>query len=528
MTEGQDPNFSDAHTLLDPGQLAVIRQPGVPKTRKCLRISRVSPDIQIVPFNNNIDTLQRAVAERVFLVKNGETFTPPPKPLPGVFADTVKSAYELLKPHLPSTAPLNFQQTVDTFRGCKRKRYERALKNIRESYSSIDKESEVNVFVKYEKTDRTSKVDPVPRVISPRKPEYNLRVAKYLRKIEEPLLKALGKMFGHKTVMKGVDVQQTAQLLREKWDMFHSPVAVGLDASRFDQHVSKSALQFEHSVYLDCFRSKKHKSKLNGILQYQLHNKCSGFVEDGKLKYEVVGTRMSGDMNTSLGNCVLMCVMVKAYALHCGINLQLANNGDDCVVFMEKRDLHLFQRDLNNWFLKLGFNMVVEKPSFEFEAIEFCQTRPVFDGNLWVMCRNPVTALVKDAVLLKDPKVVSEDFMMEWIEAVGNGGLALAGRLPIFQSFYNMYLRSASTYRRNRMKKWRVRSHDEILPWFMRETGLKGNRQCGDVTPDCRSSFYFAYGITPDEQLETEKFYDSMFVDSKISEGWYPRNIFVG
>jgi len=526
VTEGQEPKYSEAHKLLPPGQLAVKRRLGVPRTRRCIRLSGVSPNIQIAPFNENVDTLQRAVAERVFLVKENGNFTTPPKPAPGLFEQRLAPVRTLLRPFLPSTAPLNFQQTVETFRGCKRKRYERALEKIRSTHSSLSKEAEVSVFVKYEKTDRTSKEDPVPRVISPRTPEFNLRLAKYLRRIEEPIFDALGSLFGHKTVMKGVTVDQTASLLLEKWQMFQHPVAVGLDASRFDQHVSKEALLFEHTIYPLCFHRKKHRDKLAALLRHQLRNKCSGYVEDGSIKYTVEGTRMSGDMNTSLGNCVLMCMMIKAYSMELGIDMQLANNGDDCVVFMEKRDLVKFQSKLNDWFRELGFNMVVEDPSYEFEHIEFCQTKPVFDGTRWVMCRNPWTALAKDSVILKDPKIVSEDLLATWLHAVGEGGLSLAGGMPVFQSFYRMYKRSGRPYRKN----WRGRvvsaDFEEMLPWYMREVGLKGVRKECEITSEARCSFYFAYGITPDEQIELENYYDSMLIATTPHEGWQPREVF--
>lgn len=518
--------MSSAHCLLPPGQLAVKRRLGTPKTRQCLRVAGVAPLIQIAPFNENIDTLRRAVAERVFLVKEDGQFHSPPKPAPGLFEQRLAPVRTLLRPFLPSTAPLSFQQTVETFRGCKKKRYERALAKISSTHEDVVKEAQVSVFVKYEKTDRTSKNDPVPRVISPRTPEYNLRLARYLRRIEEPIFDALGSLFGHKTVMKGVTMEQTASLLREKWEMFRNPVAVGLDASRFDQHVSKEALEFEHTIYPLCFYKSVHRKKLKSLLKLQLNNRCSGYTPDGELHYKINGTRMSGDMNTSLGNCILMCMMIKAYSSFCGVNLQLANNGDDCVVFMEKGDLPKFQSKLNSWFREMGFNMVVEDPSYDLENIEFCQTRPVFDGSRWVMCRNPWTAIAKDSVLLKDPKNVSSDFFATWLDAVGTGGMALAGGLPVFQSFYRMYQRSGKPYRRNRKNKLVSVNTDETLPWFMREDGLRGSRIESVITSAARASFYFAFGVTPDEQVLIEQYYDSMFISTTPGDGWQPRQVF--
>jgi hypothetical protein len=425
---------------------------------------------------------------------------------------------------------MSFARTLATFKGCKKKRYEVAYSDLMYTRTRLEDEAKVSVFVKYEKTDRTSKLDPVPRVISPRSPMFNLRIARYLRSVEDRIYEALGELFGHKTVMKGITTTQTAKLIEEKWNMFNDPVAVGLDASRFDQHVSRAALEFEHSIYLMCFRHSKHKKKLARLLSMQLENRCSGYVPDGSVKYTTDGTRMSGDMNTSLGNCVLMCVMIKAYESHCGVKLQLANNGDDCVVFMEKKDLVKFSTGLDTWFLKLGFNMVVEKPSRSLEEIEFCQTRPVFDGNEWVMCRNPWSAIAKDCVLAKNPDGVNDNYLQQWMGAVGMGGMSLTGGLPVFQSFYRMMQRSDLSVRRGRKgrsgSQGRVKRIDvrEMLPWYMRNLG-GGKRVEGVVTPAARSSFYFAFGITPDEQIALEEFYDDQKVDLSYGE-WHPRAIF--
>lgn len=525
MTNGQEPKASDGYKSLPPGQLAVKRRPGAPKSRQCVRIGGLSPNIQIVPFNENVDTLQRAIAERVFLVKEDGEFKPPPKPKQGLFESRLSQTRSLLIPHLPSTAPLSFRDTVETFKGCKKRRYEQAWKNIVSTRTDVAKEAAISVFVKYEKTDRTNKSDPVPRVISPRKPEFNLRIARYLRKIEEPIFEALGKLFGHKTVMKGVTAEQTAELLKQKWEKFNNPIAVGLDASRFDQHVSREALEFEHSIYEKCFPRKKDRKKLMDLLKHQLVNRCSGYTVDGSVKYTVNGTRMSGDMNTSLGNCVLMCMMIHAYAQFAHVNVQLANNGDDCVVFMEKKDLGKFSVKLDSWFREMGFNMVVEKPSVCLEQIEFCQTRPVFDGKTWVMSRNPWTAIAKDSVLLNNPKNVSSGYIKQWMDAVGTGGIALAGGLPIFQAFYNMYKRNGCRYRRGRKRKLTILRSNEMLPWYMREISLHGGRSEVAVSDDARASFYFAWGVTPEEQICLEEYYDFTLIKDEYGE-WHPRKIF--
>lgn len=506
-----------------------MRRLGVTKSRKFVRVSGVAPNIEITPFNHKISTLERAVKERVFFVKNVQRktgieaeFVRPPLPVTGAFGK-LDATFRLLRGFLPSTAPLTHQQFVDGYKGRKKMVYENALAELRlGSHSPVD-DAKVNVFIKYEKTDRTSKQDPVPRVISPRNPRYNIRVGRYLKPLEERIFKSLGKLFGHRTVMKGMDVRAVARVLREKWDMFSDPIAIGLDASRFDQHVSVPALQFEHSVYLNCFKQKKHRDNLSKLLSLQLENHCTGYAEDGFVEYTTTGTRMSGDMNTSLGNCVLMCSMIHSYLLEKGVNGQLANNGDDCVVFIERADLDKFSNGLFDWFWDMGFNMAIEKPVSEFGMIEFCQCKPVFDGVDWVMCRNPVSSLAKDAVLLKSN--VNENFFRLWLNAIGTGGLSIAGGLPVFQSFYQMCVRNGiESYKTGRGKKIDLDT-SELMPWFMRETEMKGLAKAKPITSDARASFWESWGCTPDEQLVLESYYDNLSILG-FSDVWAPRPIF--
>lgn len=96
------------------------------------------------------------------------------------------------------------------------------------------------------------------------------------------------------------------------------------------------------------------------------------FPEEGVVvKYSVQGTRASGDMNTSSGNCFTMVGMIHAYCVSHGLKYRLANNGDDCVLIIEKEDLPRTQ-NLVNWFAGMGFTMESEGSVSEFEHIKFC------------------------------------------------------------------------------------------------------------------------------------------------------------
>jgi hypothetical protein len=487
---------------------------GAPRERRYVRVAGVAPDADIVPFTNDLDTLLRGVAERVFFVAGKDGFVPPVQPRSRVFARRLRSVLADLEPLLPSTAPVSHQAFADSYRGRKRQVYQRALDEIRAGRFNLEEDSRLRIFVKYEKTDRTIKRDPVPRVISPRDPRYNIKVGRYLKPLEKRLFKALDKLWGHTTIMKGLNATDTAKILREKWDRFREPVAIGLDAHRFDQHVSKEALIWEHGVYKRCFRERKHKIRLGQLLDRQLTNECHGYVPDGQVQYRCSGRRMSGDMNTSMGNCLLMTALVLAYSRHVGVECALGNNGDDCLVFMEKEDLDRFMTGLDQWFLEMGFSMAVEAPAFSFEEAEFCQTHPVFDGSDWIMVRNFSTAVVKDSVMLCNWG--SSRLFRGWLDAVGTGGLALTGRLPVYQELYSCYVRSGE----------RRPIPEDLLPWSFRTWKEGVNRAYGHVHPQARASFYYAFGITPDEQVQLERYYSKLCLGSSPVPYAY-RTVFV-
>lgn len=279
---------------------------------------------------------------------------------------------------------------------------------------------------------------------------------------------------------------------------FCQPVSLPLDASRFDQHVSKETLEWEHSVYNAVYRDQE----LASLLRWQLRN--TGYVRtsDGAFKYTVEGCRMSGDMNTALGNCLIMCALVWAYARHRGVRVRLANNGDDCSVIMESRDLDRFTTGLDQWFLEMGFTLTSDTPARVFEHIEFCQTRPVMTGRGWVMCRSPRIGMSKDT-LWKTPDMNRPlDGYRRWMFQVGQAGLALADGVPVFQAAYAAMVRCGLPCKR-------VQGFGDLSSGFehLAARMLASNTP---VTEEARVSFWRAWGITPDQQVAAETHFGSL------------------
>jgi hypothetical protein len=489
VREGYDSVCGDISNL----PITVSLRPGRPKTRRFVRLGGCSSGAPIAVHNNSLPNVLRGLRERVYLVKTAEgVWEPPPAAKPGVFNDRLGHFRAQLLRCVGTCIPYTQAEFLSTYTGSRRRIYEAAFVSLGQR-ALTEQDARIGAFAKGDKVLITpKKPDPAPRIIQPRGVRYNAVVGPYIKKVEHCIYRAIARIFGGggATVMKGLNAVESAHTLRRKWDSFSTPVGIGLDASRFDQHVGVQALRYEHSVYNGIFRDKE----LARVLGWQLHNEGSVRLAEAFVKYKVHGNRMSGDMNTSLGNCLLMCAMVHAYATERGVRIKLANNGDDCMVIMEARDLGKFREGLDAWFTDMGFTMVAEEPVYDFERVEFCQTRPVWNGQEWVMCRSPFTGLAKDSVCLRPDwnNVVASS--RAWAHDVGVCGLHLGAGLPILQSVYQKMAACA-----------KGKHEDTISVFGGLGAGSRGLSQGSrPITALSRASMYWAYGILPDEQLAIE------------------------
>lgn len=465
----------------------------VPKERSVYRLSGLSGTTVYGVHNNNLANLRRGLMERVYFVEREGTLARPPAPAEGVFETRLLGFKEQLQKWIEMAVPCTYDEFVKLYAGDRRQKiYQAACESL--SVKEVEApDAWMTTFVKAEKINLSKKDDPAPRVIQPRTPRYNVEVGRYLKRLEKSVYRWIAKVYGEVTVLKGYNAHETGQLLREKWDRYKQPVAVGLDASRFDQHVSVQALRWEHSVYAKCFYPGE-RAKLLRLLEWQITNRGIARASDGHIRYRVEGCRMSGDMNTALGNCLLMSAMVWAYLQEKGVAASLANNGDDCVVIMEKADLARFMDGLSDWFREMGFTMKIETPVYVFERIEFCQTHPLWTPQGWIMCRDGLVAMSKDchSVLpLGQGKVA-----LGWCTAIGECGLALAGGVPIFQEFYLAMMRGGGGHRIGR--------HPALESGFaIMSAGMQ--RKVQPIDDGTRVSFWEAFGILPSLQVELEE-----------------------
>lgn len=494
----------DTTTIRD---LVTTLKPGKPKERTVFRIPNVGYHCKYIVHNASVSNTVRAVAERVFRVEGNGGFIPPPPGDAKIFRARLGDFRRRLCKELGSATRLNYDQLVDLYFGRKKTIYKNATDSLRLEPIEL-KDSRINAFVKGEKVRVTdAKPDPAPRIIQPRKPRYNAELGTFLKHIEHRVYEAIAEVLGDITVTKGLNTEQLGVVVERKFHRFRNCVAVGLDASRFDQHVRRYALEWEHSVYLNMYRG-EDKALLARLLKMQLRNRCAAHCGDGVVKYTTDGCRMSGDMNTALGNCLLMCAMVHAYCGERGVQFELINNGDDCVVFMEAADVDRFNCGLVDWFKQMGFTMKVEAPVDVVEKIEFCHMHPVHNGEQYVMVRNFPECLDKDSnSILPIPNVTAAK---NWFKDIGDCGAALTAGVPVVQAYYGMLRRWGEGAR-----GFGNHSSRETGMWFLAQGLTPRDRT---VMDHARWSFYLAFGITPDMQVSLERSYERMCCPSFIED----------
>lgn len=471
----------------------------VVKEREYLVLPQVVGDNEFGVFNNTCRAACIALTERYLNLKVDGKLTKPIRPQKGAFLrPSIITFRNTLARACYGTPVLSRQQVVDLYTGAKRQLYQQACDSLDFDPLS-EKDWMLKTFIKFEKCN----VSKAPRIINPRSTRFTLELARYLKKLEKGLYRGINKVFGARTshtVIKGLNVVETASVIREKWELFSDPVFIGGDITKLDMHIGLDALGFEHSCY-----NKIHKSrKLKRLLKKQLHNFGTAYFADGKVSFKMEGTRSSGDINTSEGNAVIVCAVIYDAITELELFTEVIDNGDDFGLFIERRDMQRVVDFLPKHFEHFGFRLTMEDPVDEFENVEFCQTKPVFDGDVWRMCRLPMTIFKKDTICTMP--VNSQKVWREWLKAVGDGGLSLTEGLPVLPNFYKAYQRSGSTCR------------STIVQQVFKNTGQwqKSNniqQFRSDVTVDARVSFYKAFGITPDEQIELEIYFDGLSID---------------
>jgi len=322
--------------------------------------------------------------------------------------------------------PWTLEQVLDSFTGARRTKYQQAYDSLLENPVHAS-DGRIQSFVKAEKFDPGEKVNPDPRMIQARHPRYNLMVAKYLRPTEHAIYNLVG-ADGLRQVAKGMNQYQRAECILDKFSLFKQPVCFSIDCSRWDKHVRPRVLDIEHGFYRALVGE---HPEFNRLLSWQRRNRCR---TAGGVKYVVNGGRMSGDINTALGNCFLAVAMVRAAMRHLGIvHYSIYDDGDDVLVFVEESDFDAVSKELQKIFLWFGQELKIENVARRPSDVVFCQSRLCHNGERPLMVRNWRKVLSQACCGTKHWN--DANFVAPMLGLVGACELALGAGVPILQEF---------------------------------------------------------------------------------------------
>lgn len=479
----------------------VVRRVGKPKRFSFWRVGGAPAGPRFGVHDNCLSNLHRGVMERVFYVQTEGRFVELVPPSLEEWRRRLSPFDRDYASHVKHAKPIEMDSFPLLYRSRRRGLYTRAVESLR--HRPLEPcDSRLRIFVKKEKLNFTEKVDPAPRVIFPRDPRYNVAVGLYLKPLEHPLYHSLNRLFGARvgahpvTVAKGLNFAERGRVLYEKWSRFRDPCALLFDAKRFDQHVSVPALRWEHSVYAKWF-SALCRSHLCRLLRQQLTMVARGYCPDGKLWFTKAGGRCSGDMNTACGNVLIMCGLFYSFLDGLGLDYEFLDDGDDSVLILERRDVDRVLGGIG-WFDGVGFEMKLGPIAYRLEEVEFCQTRPVFDGCRWTMMRDPRVCVAKDCLCL-----LGQDDLWSWHAAVANCGEAAFGGLPILDAVYRWF---------RRMSGGASPCDDAVM---LQESGtywmsVGMRRRFGPVSDAARISVWNAFRIEPSVQCLIEDYYEGL------------------
>lgn len=325
-----------------------------------------------------------------------------------------------------------------------------------------------------------------PRAIQYRHPIFMLEQGRYTKSIEAWFYKLKDK---YDTYIVGKsDPFTIANTLVKKASNFYNPTFLMLDASKFDSCVDVEWLKFCLEYYLTLFPKIYHR-KIKWLWSKTYINK--GYTKQG-LKYKTHGTRMSGDMDTGLGNSIIMYTMLCNYLKEVGISkYSILVNGDDSIVVIENKDLTA-SRNLD-YFQRAGFNMKFEV-AHSIEEAEFCQARLIETDYGQTMARNPQRVMGRTSWTTTQR---SKSNYRAFVNTLGLCERAASWGVPIASTMATRMIEAANTTKRIFISPWLEQHYNGMRKWW--KNGIP------TISLNTRISFSNAWGISCEEQVDIEK-----------------------
>lgn len=438
-----------------------------------------------------------------------------PEPTSGALAQLRETAIRFARRIPPRVA-------TDVFAMHQRYSGAKALRYLRATWTYLIRgvarfDAFCSMFVKPERFRWATRENPDPRAIQYRGAVYCVALSQYLHPIEHDIYvydRASRGVPRTRNVAKGMNSVQRARVLVQKLSAFKDPVVIGLDASRFDAHVHQDILSIEHLVYTTVNPSQEFKD----LLAMQLRSVV--FTKSG-MRYVVRGRRMSGDMNTASGNCLLMLLMLETYAEVVVLpKWDCFDDGDDCLLLIERENQDLVTKTLHQVFLTFGQEMKVELPTSSIFEVEFCQSKIVeFAPERFKFVRNPIAVMSKALCGIRhwqDPQYRSRT-----LASIAACELVLNLGVPVLQEWALSVRRSVGNVSPDIKYvgdglRMRVDRDLKLLGVALNQVRPQPIEWCA------RESFALAFGVSPSDQVSMEQTLSEWTFDPAHVRWWGP------
>jgi len=343
-----------------------------------------------------------------------------------------------------------------------------------------------------------------PRGIQYRRATGALEMGRFTHAVESSIYR-MQDQFGTRIFGKGCNLHDLAEDLRKKVDNFRRPVFIMLDASKFDTHVSVQLLKLVVRFYLKIIKDTKVRGYVRWLWSHTYQNR--GYSKRG-ISFSTNGTRMSGDMYTGLGNCLIMLACLYVWLDSIGIKkFSLTVNGDDSGVIIEEEDLNK-ARDISI-FQKLGFKMKFDFTR-EFSQFEYCQCKPVETDYGWVMVRSPERILNRCGWYVGNR---SASWMKHYVLSLGLGERAISYGVPIGYALAKQLLKSGAGGRELKLSRRSRVVLEKQKFWRAKEEAT--------ISLKTRLSYAEAWGISVDDQLSMESQLSVTLRATVTDRQWY-------
>lgn len=452
----------------------------LPRLQECKLTRRTYPYASFsLDYSHLAWTHNGCLCNDVIALTHRHQVDTPPVPIPltdaQIFLDQLGSGVVL--------SPMKRWKVVRSYHGAWRAKYQTAHVERAET-GLLHKHRLVRFFNKAD-LEMAKPMKP-PRAIQYRHPVFGLEQARYTKAVEKWFYKVRDEYNAY--IVGKSDPFTIASQLKEKSNNFTSPVYLLLDASKFDSCVDVKWLRLIMNFYCKLFPQRDSR-RIRWLWTRTFEN--SGGSRSG-VRYKTHGTRMSGDMDTGLGNSLIMWTMLKLYLTNAGVSKHsIMVNGDDSVVVIERAALPL-ARDIQI-FKTLGFNMKFDV-ALEFHELEFCQARPVETDYGWTMARNPQRVLARTSWSVNN---YGPRKMRAFIHTLGLCERAASWGVPIASALATKMIQATPGAPRLRLSPWLEEHYNRMKKWW----------KLGEptISLETRNNFAQAWGLSVELQIQLER-----------------------